>query len=77
VVALTRGVNASRPPHGNSRSTWSAQPALLREVWGPQYQSETHYLRQYMARPRRKLEADPAHPRHLISEPGMGYRFRP
>ena len=54
-----------------------SQRALLQDVWGPQYQSETNYLRQYMARLRRKLETDPAHPRHLITEPGMGYRFRP
>ena len=53
------------------------QHALLADVWGPQYSTETNYLRQYMARLRRKLEADPAHPRHLITEPGMGYRFRP
>jgi two-component system KDP operon response regulator KdpE len=54
-----------------------SQRALLRDVWGPQYLTETNYLRQYMARLRRKLEADPAHPRHLLTEPGMGYRFRP
>lgn len=53
------------------------QHALLTDVWGPQYSSEANYLRQYMARLRRKLETDPAHPRHLITEPGMGYRFRP
>jgi two-component system, OmpR family, KDP operon response regulator KdpE len=53
------------------------QRLLLREVWGPQYQSETHYLRQYMAQLRRKLEDDPAHPRYLLTEPGMGYRFLP
>jgi two-component system KDP operon response regulator KdpE len=50
---------------------------LLQDVWGPQYLTETNYLRQYMARLRRKLEADPTHPRHLLTEPGMGYRFRP
>ena len=49
--------------------------ALLQEVWGPQYEKETNYLRVYMAQLRRKLEADPSHPRHLITEPGMGYRF--
>jgi len=54
-----------------------SQRQLLREVWGPQYQSETHYLRQYMAQLRRKLEADPARPAHLLTEPGMGYRFQP
>jgi two-component system KDP operon response regulator KdpE len=53
------------------------QRQLLQEVWGPTYQHETHYLRQYMAQLRRKFEADPARPRHLITEPGMGYRFAP
>jgi two-component system KDP operon response regulator KdpE len=48
---------------------------LLQEVWGPNYQTETNYLRVYMAQLRRKLESDPSHPRHLITEPGMGYRF--
>ncbi len=53
------------------------QRQLLREVWGPQYEKETHYLRVYLAQLRRKLEPDPAHPRHLITEPGMGYRLEP
>ena len=48
---------------------------LLHEVWGPAYETETNYLRVYMAQLRRKLEPEPAHPRHLITEPGMGYRF--
>jgi two-component system KDP operon response regulator KdpE len=48
---------------------------LLQDVWGPSYGTETNYLRVYMAQLRRKLEPDPAHPRHLITEPGMGYRF--
>ena len=51
------------------------QRQLLNDVWGPAYGSETHYLRVYMAQLRRKLEPDPARPRHLITEPGMGYRF--
>ncbi|MFE1784917.1 winged helix-turn-helix domain-containing protein, partial [Streptomyces sp. NPDC059506] len=51
------------------------QKRLLREVWGPGYETETNYLRVYLAQLRRKLEADPSHPRHLITEPGMGYRF--
>jgi two-component system KDP operon response regulator KdpE len=50
---------------------------LLREVWGPAYENETGYLRVYLAQLRRKLERDPSHPRHLITEPGMGYRFEP
>jgi two-component system KDP operon response regulator KdpE len=48
---------------------------LLQEVWGPSYETETNYLRVYMAQLRRKLELDPSKPRHLITEPGMGYRF--
>jgi two-component system, OmpR family, KDP operon response regulator KdpE len=53
------------------------QRHLLKHVWGPTYTNETHYLRQYMAQLRRKLEDDPARPQHLITEPGMGYRFTP
>jgi two-component system KDP operon response regulator KdpE len=52
-----------------------AQKQLLREVWGPAYEKETHYLRVYVAQLRRKLEPEPARPRHLLTEPGMGYRF--
>ena len=48
---------------------------LLHEVWGPAYNSETNYLRVYTAQLRRKLERDPSHPRHIITEQGMGYRF--
>ena len=54
-----------------------SQRQLLQDVWGPTYLTETHYLRQYMAQLRRKLEPDPARPRHLLTEPGMGYRFQP
>ncbi|MFG2824221.1 response regulator [Kitasatospora sp. NPDC048365] len=53
------------------------QTQLLQEVWGPAYRKETNYLRVYLAQLRRKLEADPSHPRHFITEPGMGYRFEP
>lgn len=52
-----------------------ARRRLLHEVWGPDYGDETNYLRVYMARIRRKLEPDPAHPVYFITEPGMGYRF--
>ncbi len=48
---------------------------ILTEVWGPQYAEETRYLRVYIAQLRRKLEPDPPHPRYLITEPGVGYRF--
>jgi DNA-binding response OmpR family regulator len=51
------------------------QRQLLQEVWGPQYETETNYLRVFMAQVRRKLEPDPAHPRYFFTEPGMGYRF--
>ncbi|WP_144119314.1 response regulator [Catellatospora sichuanensis] len=54
-----------------------SQRQLLQEIWGPQYATETNYLRQYMAQLRRKLEDDAAHPRQLLTEPGMGYRFVP
>jgi two-component system KDP operon response regulator KdpE len=49
---------------------------LLREVWGPGSSSETHYLRVYMAQLRHKLEDDPAQPRYLLTETGVGYRLR-
>lgn len=51
------------------------QQQLLRDVWGPGYEKETHYLRVYVAQLRRKLEDDPARPRHIITEPGLGYRL--
>jgi two-component system KDP operon response regulator KdpE len=50
---------------------------VLREVWGPAYLRETHYLRVYAAQLRRKLEDDPAHPRHLITSAGLGYVLEP
>ena len=50
---------------------------VLREVWGPAYEHENHYLRVYAAQLRRKLEADPAHPRHLVTSPGLGYTLEP
>jgi two-component system KDP operon response regulator KdpE len=48
---------------------------LLREVWGPPYADQAHYLHVYMAQLRRKIEADPARPRHFLTEPGIGYRL--
>jgi len=50
---------------------------LLQEVWGPKYATETNYLRVHLANLRRKLEPDPAQPRYLLTEPGIGYRFSP
>jgi len=49
---------------------------LLKEVWGPAYQDENHYLRVYMGQLRHKIEDDPARPRYLMTEPGVGYRLR-
>jgi two-component system KDP operon response regulator KdpE len=49
--------------------------AILREVWGPAYGEESNYLHVYVSQLRRKLEADPARPRHLLTEPGAGYRL--
>jgi two-component system, OmpR family, KDP operon response regulator KdpE len=50
---------------------------ILTGVWGPGFSQRTNYLRFHMARLRRKLEEDPARPRHLLTEPGMGYRYQP
>ncbi|WP_371614014.1 response regulator [Streptomyces sp. NBC_00454] len=58
-----------------NRGKLVSQRRLLQEVWGSSYGTQTNYLRVYMAHLRRKLEADPSHPRHLITAPGMGYRF--
>jgi two-component system KDP operon response regulator KdpE len=62
---------ASRPGQLVSRER------LLHEVWGPAYGSETNYLRVHVANLRKKLEPEPARPRYLHTEPGMGYRFTP
>jgi len=52
-----------------------SQRQLLKEVWGPGQTEQTHYLRVYMGTLRRKLEKDPARPRYLLTEPGVGYRL--
>jgi len=54
-----------------------SQQQVLTHVWGPAYTKETQYLRVYIAQLRRKLEPDPARPRYLLTEAGMGYRFEP
>ncbi|MGH8828963.1 MAG: response regulator [Jiangellaceae bacterium] len=58
-----------------NRGMLISRQQLLRDVWGPAYKSEMNYLRVYSAQLRRKLEPDPSHPRHIITEPGLGYRF--
>ena len=50
---------------------------LLREVWGPTFVTQTHYLRVYLAHLRKKLEPSPERPAHFITVPGVGYRFEP
>ena len=52
------------------------QRQLLREVWGPAYETESNYLRVYLAQLRRKLDPEPSRPRYLLTESGMGYRFK-
>ncbi|MFJ3728379.1 response regulator [Streptomyces sp. NPDC090045] len=59
----------------HNRGRLVSQRRLLQEVWGSSRGSQTNYLRVYMAHLRRKLEADPSHPRHLITVSGLGYRF--
>jgi DNA-binding response OmpR family regulator len=79
-----RGVD----PHVASSGRWRVDLAahlvtrvglaqLMTGVWGPGYERRTNYLRFHMARLRGKLEGDPAHPRHLLTEHGMGYRYQP
>ena len=58
-----------------NRGKLVSRKQLLQEVWGPAYATETGYLRVYAAQLRRKLERDHAHPRHIITQPGMGYLF--
>ena len=79
-----RSRSGSRRPSGTSWRCLLRHPGkllsqrqLLSEVWGPGYETAQGNLRVYMAQLRRKLEADPARPRHLLTEPGMGYRFEP
>ena len=54
-----------------------ATQRLLTEIWGPGYERYTNYLRVHMSGLRHKLETDPSRPRHLLTEPGMGYRYQP
>jgi two-component system KDP operon response regulator KdpE len=54
-----------------------SQRQLLTEVWGPEHETQTEYLRAYLAALRRKLEPTPSQPRYFLTDPGMGYRFKP
>lgn len=60
---------AQRPGHLITRTE------LLKAVWGPEYERETNYLRVHITHLRKKIEADPGSPRHIVTEPGVGYRF--
>ena len=60
----------------NNAGRLMTHEALLSKVWGPEYRDESHYLRLYITYLRQKLERDPAHPRYILTERGMGYRFR-
>jgi two-component system, OmpR family, KDP operon response regulator KdpE len=52
-----------------------AHAKLLRAIWGPEYGEELEYLRSYVRSLRKKIEDDPAHPKYLVTEPWLGYRF--
>jgi two-component system KDP operon response regulator KdpE len=84
------GPSTAREPVHLTRTEWRLLEILLRApgqlvssdmllnaVWGPGFERSTHYLRFHMARLRHKLEDDPPRPRHLLTEPGMGYRYQP
>ncbi len=88
-TVVRRGTEEPEPVH-LTRTEWRMLEVLLRspgqlvlsgrllaELWGPGTENSTHYLRFHMARLRRKLEDDPPRPRHLLTEPGMGYRYQP
>jgi two-component system KDP operon response regulator KdpE len=60
-----------------NRGRLVTQRQLLREVWGPAYETETHYLRVHVSHIRAKIEPDPARPRYLLTDPGVGYRLSP
>lgn len=74
-VALTPTEWALVEVLARNRGKLVTQRQLLQEVWGPQYGTETNYLRVHMAHVRAKLEPDPSRPRYFVTEPGMGYRF--
>ena len=70
-AARVRAARAARPEPGKLLT----HAAILREVWGPQYGRESHYLHVYVSQLRRKIEPDPTRPRYILTEPGAGYRL--
>jgi two-component system KDP operon response regulator KdpE len=83
-VVTVRGDEVHMTPIEYSLLTYLVQNAgkvlthrmILRHVWGPEYGEETQYLRVYIRHLRQKIEPDPAHPRFLLTEPAVGYRFQ-
>jgi two-component system KDP operon response regulator KdpE len=82
-VVTVRGTRVKLSPHefdllrvlAQNRGKLLTHRVLLREVWGPAYQVEAHYLHVYVSHLRKKIEPDPSSPRYLLTEPGAGYRF--
>jgi two-component system, OmpR family, KDP operon response regulator KdpE len=74
-VALTPHEFALLALLARNRGKLLTHTTILREVWGPQYGRESHYLHVYISQLRRKVEPDPRRPRYLLTEPGAGYRF--
>jgi len=73
-VLAHRGVPQGRLPGGQGKVL--THTFLLREVWGPRHDGDVAYLRVYMGQLRQKLENEPARPRWLLTEPGVGYRLQ-
>ncbi|OZE83399.1 DNA-binding response regulator [Rhodococcus sp. 15-649-1-2] len=76
VVHLTRTEWGVLELLARNRGKLVSQREILKTVWGPKHERETHYLRIYLAQLRQKLEDDPSRPRHLLTETGMGYRLK-
>jgi len=82
-LVLVRGEPVQLTPHEYEMLALFARnvgkllthPTILREVWGPGYGDESHYLHVYISQLRRKIEAEPTRPRYLLTEPGAGYRL--
>jgi two-component system KDP operon response regulator KdpE len=82
-IVTVRGERVKLSPHefdllrvlAQNRGKLLTHSALLREVWGPAYQVEAHYLHVYVSHLRKKIEPDPSSPRYILTEPGAGYRL--
>jgi len=82
-IVTSAGVRVKLTPHefnllrvlAQNRGKLLTHRALLREIWGPAYQTEAHYLHVYVSNLRAKIEPDPSRPRYVLTEPGAGYRL--